>query len=64
LYNYCQAMGMKDEGCYIKPKLTLTNTMQRLHWILMEIDISDPNHLVYYHQYDEVSIDASWFFLQ
>ena len=57
-------MGMKDEGCYIKPKLTLTNTMQRLHWILMEIDISDPNHLVYYHQYDEVSIDASWFFLQ
>ena len=64
VFYYCQAMAVKDRDSHIKPKLTGYNIMQRLAWVLHEIDITDLNNLKYHHQHDEASLDESWFFCQ
>jgi len=64
IFKYFQALGGYDEDSHVKPYLNEHNKMQRLQWVLDEIDISDPLQLKYYSQFDESCIDEKWNFVQ
>jgi hypothetical protein len=63
-YNYCQVMEINFRSSYCKPILTEKNRMERLRFVLNEIDRSDPGNLRFHSQYDRVYIDEKWFRLE
>ena len=44
VFNYCKLLRIRDEDSHVKPSLTEHNKMQRLQWVLREIEIMMGNY--------------------
>jgi hypothetical protein len=64
VFRFCNGMGMVTEKSYIKPQLNDRHKINRIDYVLNQIDISDPENLTYFDQTNRVHLDEKWFYLK
>jgi len=56
-YRYLKGIGAVTTSSWVKPSLTFQNKMQRLRWVLKQIDSSNPEDLKFLSQENRIHID-------
>lgn len=64
VFKYCKGIGMMQGKIYAKPSLTERQKVNRLIYVLNQIDIFNPDILTFFSQTNRVHLDEKWFFLQ
>lgn len=63
-FRYLKKVGAYTTSSWVKPTFTEENRMQRLSWVLKQIDPSNPDRLTFLSQKDRIHIDKKWFYLE
>jgi len=64
LNKYSNQIGIKSVNFYSKPKLTQINQIERLKFVLSQIDAQDKNNLIFKDHQQRVHLDEKWFYLE